>query len=188
MANAELFKSTNFNISAVALFAGIQCSIPAQNKTQVGSFDQFQYAGINNGVLEIHSTGIENSRDWSSLTYVQRDTTEIEKIVGALRSYILFHDNWDGEGAKAPSESSIKQVVNFVRSIPDTLYFPEPMLNANGRPGLYWKERDLYGDIEFLENSKIAYYIEKYGDKHKGIINLNDKNIPPIFAILLSRK
>lgn len=114
-----------------------------------------------------------------------RPTTSQEKLVGELRSWGMLTNNWDGEGAAAPDVSSLKEAVAFIRLLDEDVTFPEPMLHASGHAGLFWKDENLYADIEFLGARRIAYYIERHGDKHKGVLKFDLQKMPAVFSALL---
>jgi hypothetical protein len=116
----------------------------------------------------------------------ERETTPREQLIGELRRWRMLTANWDGEGALAADKVSSRAAEAFTDLLPDGL-LPEPMLHAGGRAGLYWKTDDLYADLEFLDGQRIAYYIERAGDKHKGVVNYdaNNEEMPPVLAILL---
>ena len=115
----------------------------------------------------------------------QRITTTRELLMGEIRSWALLKADWDGEGAVAPIIHCIESAVSFIRLLPDNISLPEPMLHASGNTGLFWGDGGIYADIEFLHNGRIAYYIEQNGDKHKGAINFDSENLPPVFSVLL---
>ena len=119
------------------------------------------------------------------VTEYTRPTTIREQLMGEIRSWALLEADWDGEGAVAPIASCIKNAVSFIRLLPDSITLPEPMLHASGNTGLFWGNGGIYADIEFLHNGRIAYYIEQNGDKHKGAINFDSENLPPVFSVLL---
>lgn len=115
----------------------------------------------------------------------ERLTTQNEKLIGEIRSWSLLDADWDGEGAIAPSAQSIKEAVSFVRLIGDVA-LPEPMLLASGHIALYRNESDIYADIEFLGDGRIAYFIKRNGDKHKGVLSFDSQEMPAVFPALLS--
>ncbi|MBI5116475.1 hypothetical protein HZA56_08385 [Candidatus Poribacteria bacterium] len=114
-----------------------------------------------------------------------RPTTLSEKITGELRSWSLLSANWDGEGAVTPDARSLKEAVSFVRLLGEGDTLPEPMLHASGHAGLFWKDDNLYADIKFLGDGRVAYYIERQGDKHKGVLKFNSQKMPAVFPTLL---
>lgn len=115
---------------------------------------------------------------------IARPTTQLEKLIGELRELNFLKADWDGEGAAAPSALSLKEAVSFARLL-DGIALPEPMLLASGHTALYWNEGDLYADIEFLGDGRIAYFIKNHGDKHKGVLAFDSKKMPAVFQTLL---
>lgn len=120
-------------------------------------------------------------------TYVRctRPTTVSEFVVGELRNFGLLEKNWDGEGANAPNTVSLKSAVSFVRFLAQNQPTPTPMLHSNGLAGLFWEGQGLYADLEFLDNDHVAYYVERLGGKHKGVIPFDSKQMPDLFSILI---
>ena len=114
-----------------------------------------------------------------------RATTPQEELIGEVRSWALWNENWDGEGAKVPVESSLREAVNFVRLIKSEQLLPDAMLFASGRSGLYWHESGLYADLEFLGDGRIAYFIKIDADQHKGVVGFDSKKLPAVFQALL---
>ena len=114
-----------------------------------------------------------------------RPTTSRERLIGELRSWGLLTANWDGEGAAAPDARSRKEAVSFVRLLGEDDTLPEPMLHASGHAGLFWKDDSLYADLKFLGDGRVAYYIERQRDKHKGVLNFDSKKMPAVFPALL---
>lgn len=114
-----------------------------------------------------------------------RPTTLREKLVGELRRWSLLTANWDGEGAVPPIDLSLREAVSFVRLLDEGDILPEPMLHASGHAGLFWKEDNLYADIKFLGDGRVAYYIERQGDKHKGVLKFDSQKMPAVFPTLL---
>jgi hypothetical protein len=113
-----------------------------------------------------------------------RQTTPAEHVIGELRRWALLAPNWDGEGASAPSVESIREASAFAGLLSDGSVV-EPMLHASGRAGLYFRTATLYADIEFLGDGRAAYYVEHAGDKHKGVVNFDSKQMPAVFSALL---
>jgi len=60
------------------------------------------------------------------------------------------------------------------------------MLLASGHVALYKNENGLYADIEFLGDGRIAYFIKRNGDKHKGVLTFDSQKMPAVFSALLS--
>lgn len=115
----------------------------------------------------------------------ERETSNAEIAVGDLRRWAAFSENWDGEGASLPNKASLKAASNFVRLLSELAEDVSPMLNANGRAGLNWNAGDFYADLEFLGDGRIAYFIEKSSDRHKGIVSFETRTVPPVLTTLL---
>jgi hypothetical protein len=117
---------------------------------------------------------------------VDRPTTEREEIIGTIRGWTLLNENWDGEGASAPSAASLKDAVLFVNLLNSQSPLPQPMLHASGKAGLYWNQGGLYADIEFLGDGRVTYYVEQHGkDKHKGVVQIRQNEMPAVFGALI---
>lgn len=116
---------------------------------------------------------------------IARSTTDVEKVIGELREWALFKNNWDGEGGNAPSVDSIKEAVAFVRLINSNAKIPDPNLLASGHVSLFWNSQNLYAEIEFLGDNRIAYFIKNNEDKHKGIISFGSEKMPALFTTLV---
>jgi|HubBroStandDraft_1064217.scaffolds.fasta_scaffold01678_5 hypothetical protein len=113
-----------------------------------------------------------------------RETTPREHMIGELRSWKQLSGDWDGENAAPPLLPSLDDAVSFSKLL-DINSIAQPMLHASGHAGLFWRTGDLYADLEFLGSSRIAYFIEKKGDKHKGVVNFVAKEMPHLFKALL---
>lgn len=114
-----------------------------------------------------------------------RQTTSLERLIGEIRSWRSLRANWDGEGAAEPNARSLRDIVSFVRLLDENHPLPEPMLHASGHAGLFWKDEAVYADIEFLGDGRIAYYIERQGDKHKGVLKFDSQRMPAVFPVLI---
>jgi hypothetical protein len=119
---------------------------------------------------------------------VGRPTTPREHLIGEFRRWRVLPANWDGERADAPVRESLTAAAAFACLLPESTetVLPEPMLHASGRAGLFWERTGLYADLEFLPKGRVAYYIERNGDKHKGVVNFNSHQLPTVFATLLT--
>lgn len=135
--------------------------------------------------VAIQTTLAAVSADMFDSDAVGRPTTLHETIIGELRRWNLLEANWDGEGAERPVSRSLQEAVSFVRLLSDWNLLPEPMLHADGHAGLFWKNDGLYADVEFLGDGRIAYYIERQGDKHKGVLKFDTEKLPAVFPTLL---
>lgn len=116
---------------------------------------------------------------------VVRQTSEAEKVIGEIRHWASFSENWDGEGAARPSAQSIGDAVSFLRLVADSAQLPQPMLHATGNASLFWNDNGLYADVEFLGQNKVAYFIKHNEDKHKGVISFDSEKMPAVFSALI---
>ena len=132
-----------------------------------------------------NTTSMAGIRNVSNYSETHRPTTLREKLVGELRRWGLLTANWDGEGATVPAVTSLKEAVSFIRLLSEEGALPEPMLHGSGHAGLFWKDDSLYADIEFLGDGRVAYYIERQGDKHKGVVKFDSQRMPALFPALL---
>jgi len=120
-----------------------------------------------------------------------RETSLQEHLIAQLRAWEGRAANWDGDGAARPDLVSLRAASNFICALDRDARMPHPMLNDNGRAGLFWEDEHLYADLEFLENGSIAYYIERVGeqgapaDRHKGVVAFDGQTIPAAIVPLL---
>lgn len=131
------------------------------------------------------SRGAASAFDLRPHGQLERSTTPQEEVIGELRGVLLLKENWDGEGAQASNESSIRQAVDFVRLIGSNLWIPESMLHPSGRAGLFWNDNGIYADLEFTGTGFVTYYVERDGGKHKGVVPFDGKRMPRVFSTLL---
>lgn len=113
-----------------------------------------------------------------------RKTTSLEELIGEIRGWSLLEANWDGEGASTPLGQSLKEAESFIRFLGD-IALPEPMLLSSGHAALYWNDSGLYADLEFLGDGRIAYFIKRHEDKHKGVLAFDSKEMPAVFPALI---
>jgi hypothetical protein len=129
-------------------------------------------------------TAIDRAPDYQSRDLLSRETTPKEHTIGEFRRWRMLSKGWDGDSAEAPIPASLQDAVRFSRLLKDAVA-AEPMLHATGRAGLFWRAKDLYADLEFLGLGRIAYFIERNGDKHKGVVNFDAKEMPAVFEAVL---
>lgn len=162
--------------TAVRLFSGEMPHILAGSSsdwTTESAVPQGIIAGL--GQLQLNAT---------------RATSEQEHLIARLREWERYPANWDGEGALSPKLASLLAASSFACALDRDDVMPQPMLNDNGRAGLFWDDGGLYAELEFLENGKVAYYIERVidgraPDRHKGVVSFNGREIPPVLRPLL---
>jgi hypothetical protein len=123
--------------------------------------------------------------DENRIVVTQRPTTPLESLVGEIRQYAIFEANWDGESATAPNARAIREAENFVKLLDPALPLPEAMLHSSGSAGLFWRNPGLHADLEFLGDGRIAYFIKRNGDRHKGVLTFDSKSMPSVFSALV---
>jgi hypothetical protein len=131
------------------------------------------------------SRSLSNFRVYDLITDVERPTTSREKLIGELRRLAVLKENWDTEGAAAPDAKSLEESIAFARLLGTNSPTPESMLLHSGHAGLFWHNETMYADLEFLGDGRIAYFIERQGDKHKGVAKFNFNKMPAVFPVLL---
>jgi hypothetical protein len=120
-----------------------------------------------------------------ALQIAERETTEREHAIAELRRWRALAANWDGEGAAMPVASSLKAASAFACALNNDHLAPQPMLHTSGLAGLYWKTESLYADLEFLADGRVAYYVERGNDRHKGVVAFDGSNIPQPLEVFL---
>jgi hypothetical protein len=119
---------------------------------------------------------------------IDRETTPLELAIAEIRGWSLLDADWDGDGASAPDAGSLLGASSFVCVLPKGHVTPEPMLHSSGRAGLFWHEPSSYAHLEFLGDGRVAYYIEREEDKHKGVVVISPDEVPPLLLNLLPRE
>ncbi len=196
MNSSSTFGSLKTGTAFAALAVGLSISPPTANPISTNSLVKTQSrsatAFINDGRRFLIGTSTSTYNPYFEQNSnpiirgeVDRQTSEKEKLIGEIRSWSAFTADWDGEGSSIPNQLSLEEATNFIRLLPDTVDV-EPMLNANGRAGLYWNIHNFYADLEFLGDGRIAYFIQKSDDKHKGLLHFDSKSMPSVLSILLT--
>ena len=77
-----------------------------------------------------------------------------------LASYVDLPDNWDGEGATAPSQAAIGDALTFLDSRPPGIPLPHPDQGSEGAVGIYWDNRDaqVFAEATFEGDRTFAYF------------------------------
>jgi hypothetical protein len=167
------FASTLFVLAGISAMPAPSVSEPKlipefRRGERTGTARQFSlFYGIGETVPSLSDSTTNNSSNYGDVA-PQRTTTELEKLIGALRSWTVFNFNWDGEGAETPMKESLEAAEEFARLWPSDK-LPEPMLHPSGHAGLFWNDNQLYADLEFVPGKGIAYYVERGQNKHKGV-------------------
>ena len=93
-----------------------------------------------------------------------------------LLSYARLEDNWDGDGAKAPSQEAVNDALTFLDGRPGDISPPFPEEGTEGDVGIYWDFRhaQVFAEVTFEGDGTCAYFavrgvpgavVEKYGSE-----------------------
>ena len=74
----------------------------------------------------------------------RRDAT-----AGQIVGYGDLQEDWDGDGAAAPSADALSDALDMLDATPDWLEAPKPMVLASGDVALYWDRGETYAEIGF---------------------------------------
>jgi hypothetical protein len=82
----------------------------------------------------------------------------VQTAINTLQSYLKFKDNWDQQGAKAPSPVSIHTTITFLLERLDEPYLVG--LNRKGHAFVEYLKNQLDSEsFSFDENGKITYLL-----------------------------
>ena len=79
---------------------------------------------------------------WAALTSKVESESESE-LREELLSYARLDEDWDGNGAKAPSQEAVNDAFTFLDGRPDDIPPPYPEEGTEGDVGVYWDFRDV---------------------------------------------
>ena len=101
-----------------------------------------------------------NGRDsgrWAALTSKVESESELRE---ELRSYARLDENWDGNGAKAPSQEAVNDAFTFLDGRPGDIPPPYPEEGTEGDVGVYWDFRDaqVFAEVTFEGDGTYAYF------------------------------
>ena len=82
------------------------------------------------------------------------------KLRQELSSYACLTDNWDGEGAKAPSREAVKDALIFLDGKPADIPVPYPEEGTEGDVGVYWDDDQahVFAEVVFEGDGTCAYF------------------------------
>lgn len=178
--------------AGTAAAAKVFIALSMTHAPSVSSLPESNQAVVRPALTKTYQTVRSSSSNTSSVANDEvfdtpvRETTHQELLIGELRNWASFDDNWDGEGASRPLSASIHDAVAFARLLDANVREPEPMLLASGHAALFWNEVGLYADLEFVGNNRVAYFVQKNDDKHKGVVTVDPEKMPAVFQALLS--
>ena len=82
------------------------------------------------------------------------------KLRHELASYVHLPDDWDGEGASAPSQAAVDDALTFLDGRPDDIPLPHPDQGSEGAVGIYWDNHDarVLAEATFDGDGTFAYF------------------------------
>jgi hypothetical protein len=87
-------------------------------------------------------------------------TAKLEQVIEQLIEYLNLKEDWDGYGGVVPSEKTVNEAIQFVKTLPEIMPLPEPMIAGSGAIGLYWDEKGIYAEIGFEGDGTFWCYAE----------------------------
>ncbi len=118
----------------------------------------------------------------------REQTAPLDKLIGQLYEYLNLKNDWDGYGGVAPTEKTINDVIQFVKTLPQYILLPEPMVAGSGFVGLYWDKKDIYAEIGFEGDGTFWCYGEDNEGNETGEdrLRLGDDLPPNLLKMLES--
>ena len=104
--------------------------------------------------------------------------TPADVAVAQLIRFEQFEADWDGAGAARPIAATLKDARAFIRALTPESVVPRATLHADGHAILFVRETDVYGEIEFLGNGKIGFYVRRGNDQWSDEITFDNKLLP----------
>ena len=82
------------------------------------------------------------------------------KLRQELVSYAHLDDNWDGDGANAPSQEAVYDALIFLDGRPGDIPLPYPEEGTEGDVGVYWDIRHahVFAEVTFEGDGTFAYF------------------------------
>ena len=82
------------------------------------------------------------------------------KLREELVSYTHLDDNWDGDGAKAPSQQAVNNALTFLANRPADVPLPYPEEGTEGDVGVYWDNSSahVFAEVIFEGDGTCAYF------------------------------
>ena len=86
---------------------------------------------------------------------------EEQTLRAELKSYAELKDNWDNEGATAPSLKAVEDAIAFLNCRPYGIPLPLPEVASIGDVGIFWDEDEIFAEVQFGGDQAYSYYAER---------------------------
>jgi hypothetical protein len=84
----------------------------------------------------------------------------LNKLIAQLLDYLNLKEDWDGYGGVAPTQKAVNDTIQVVKTLPEIIPLPYPMLAGSGVIGLYWDNKEIYAEIGFEGDGTFWCYAE----------------------------
>lgn len=81
-----------------------------------------------------------------------------KETIDQIKRFKFLEPGWDGYDGVTPSMNAVEDTITLVKALPDNFPLPKPMVSGDGEVGLYWKQENIFIDLEFSGNSFVTYY------------------------------
>ena len=120
-------------------------------------------------------TALRACKDRETSCWVPLTSEAESKLRQELVSYARLDDNWDEDGAKAPSQEAVSDALTFLDGRPADIPLPYPEEGTEGDVGVYWDNSyaHVFAEVTFEGDGTCAYFAvhglpgavtEKYGN------------------------
>lgn len=115
-------------------------------------------------------------------------TASLEKLIRQVYEYLDLKDDWDGYGGIVPTQKTVDNAIQWLKTMPELIPFPEPMLAGSGAIGFYWEDKGIYAEIGFTGDDSFWCYAEDTQGNEVGedVIRIGDELPPELLKMLIS--
>ena len=110
--------------------------------------------------LSSMSTALRAQMGREPSRWTQPDSEAEAKLRRELVSYTRLADNWDGDGAKTPTQEAVNDALTFLDGRPSDIPPPYPEEGMDGDVGVYWdfKQAKIFAEVTFDGDGTFAYF------------------------------
>lgn len=131
-----------------------------------------------NGSLEVQViTLLYQAKQQEERREQKKRMARLDKLIGQLYEYLNLKTDWDGYGGVAPTKKIVNDAIQLVKTLPQFIPLPEPMLAGSGVVGLYWDDKGIYAEIGFEGDGTFWCYAEDSEGNETGedVIDLGEE-------------